>query len=162
MAELLNRWVNEDVGLSRRVLSFEADFASGFLLGELLYRFNQQKSFGSFQDSSTSDAKVANFILLEPTLRNMGIKFDTRTAQGERIRNFFYLLLYCYFFFAMLHRCVKYDVYTHTSLITNCISENLVVLLPQFFRDCFYCFCRYYERKTGSRMHVAVRDQDGN
>ena len=83
MAALLNRWVNDEVRLSRRVLSFESDFASGYLLGELLHLFNQQKNFSSFQDSSTSDAKVANFLLLEPTLCGMGIRFNAVIAQGK-------------------------------------------------------------------------------
>jgi len=29
-------------------MDFEQDFASGYLLGELLYRFNQQENFAEF------------------------------------------------------------------------------------------------------------------
>ena len=103
MAALLHRWVNEEIGLSRDVQSFEADFASGFLLGELLHRFNQQKGFSSFQDSNTSDAKVANFILLEPTLRAMGIRFDAVIAQGEPATNFV----------EMPHKCEMKQICVH-------------------------------------------------
>jgi len=41
MADLLAKWLNEDIKLSQRIMDFEQDFASGYLLGELLYRFNQ-------------------------------------------------------------------------------------------------------------------------
>jgi len=52
MAELLATWLNEEVGLSKvspktrltslqKVTNFEQDFASGYLFGELLYKFNQ-------------------------------------------------------------------------------------------------------------------------
>jgi len=41
MADLLALWLNEEVGLSKNVINFEEDFASGYLLGELLYKFNQ-------------------------------------------------------------------------------------------------------------------------
>jgi hypothetical protein len=41
MAEILASWLNEEVGLSKKVSNFEEDFASGYLLGELLYKYNQ-------------------------------------------------------------------------------------------------------------------------
>jgi len=40
MAEILATWLNEEVGLSKQVANFEEDFSSGYLLGELLWKFN--------------------------------------------------------------------------------------------------------------------------
>lgn len=40
MADLLAKWLNEEIKLSTKVSDFEKDFASGYLLGELLYKFN--------------------------------------------------------------------------------------------------------------------------
>jgi hypothetical protein len=45
MAELLAKWLNEEITLSQSVSNFEADFSSGYLIGELLYKFNQQDNF---------------------------------------------------------------------------------------------------------------------
>jgi len=53
MAEILKTWLNEEVGLSKvsesqmltclcyqKISNFEEDFSSGYLLGELLWKFN--------------------------------------------------------------------------------------------------------------------------
>ncbi|RHY31505.1 hypothetical protein DYB32_003436 [Aphanomyces invadans] len=80
MSSLLLKWLNEDVQLSQHVECFESDFASGYLLGEILHRSNQQHNFSDFVPSETADAKIVNFSLLEPTMRSLGIKFDAVTA----------------------------------------------------------------------------------
>ena len=62
MAEILATWLNDEVGLSKvsralpmltrchaqKIGSFEEDFSSGYLLGELLWKFNQQADFELF------------------------------------------------------------------------------------------------------------------
>ncbi|KAE8954388.1 hypothetical protein PR003_g26000, partial [Phytophthora rubi] len=69
MADLLLRWLNHELELSTHVTHVEADFASGYLLGEILHRLNHQHDFADFMRSSSADAKILNFCLLEPTLR---------------------------------------------------------------------------------------------
>ncbi|OQR89688.1 flagellar protein [Thraustotheca clavata] len=76
MSELLLTWLNEDMKLSRRVNEFEAAFASGYLVGEILYKANQQHNFGDFIDMDSADAKIVNFCLLEPTMRALEIRMD--------------------------------------------------------------------------------------
>ncbi|KAG6609257.1 Flagellar protein [Phytophthora cinnamomi] len=80
MADLLLRWLNHELELSTHVTDVEADFASGYLLGEILHRLNHQHDFADFTRSSSADAKILNFCLLEPTLRNLNIKFDANAA----------------------------------------------------------------------------------
>ncbi|KAH7479158.1 Sperm flagellar protein 2 [Phytophthora ramorum] len=80
MADLLLRWLNHELELSTHVTDVEADFASGYLLGEILHRLNHQHNFADFIRSSSADAKILNFCLLEPSLRNLNIKFDANTA----------------------------------------------------------------------------------
>ncbi|ETP38459.1 hypothetical protein F442_13938 [Phytophthora nicotianae P10297] len=80
MAELLLRWLNHELELSMHVTDVESDFASGYLLGEILHRLNHQHNFADFMRSSSADAKVVNFCLLEPTLHNLNIKFDANVA----------------------------------------------------------------------------------
>jgi hypothetical protein len=50
MADLLAQWLNEEIGLSQvsenlidnlqPIQNFEEDFSSGYLFGELLFKFN--------------------------------------------------------------------------------------------------------------------------
>ena len=53
---------------------------NGFVFGELLFHHNQLHSFGKFLRTNTSDAKINNFCLIEPSLRAMNVKFDAQTA----------------------------------------------------------------------------------
>jgi len=41
MSELIMSWLNDEVQLSSKVNNFEKDFSNGFLLGELLAKYNQ-------------------------------------------------------------------------------------------------------------------------
>lgn len=80
MSDLLLSWVNHDLQLSVHVTDVVVDFASGFLLGEILFKLNQQHDFAGFMNSSIADAKIVNFCLLEPTMRNLRVKFDAKIA----------------------------------------------------------------------------------
>lgn len=85
MSRLLQEWLDRDVQLSRSVggssQTLGAAFSNGYLLGELLYRHNQQDDFDKFHDSDRVQKKVANFIRLERTLSRLNIKnFDARVA----------------------------------------------------------------------------------
>ena len=78
--ELLRTWLNDDLGLSRPVDSFEADFANGYLLGELLHRKGLLPSLDGLVDRDTSGAKVENFKILLQPLRDLKVKFDSNMA----------------------------------------------------------------------------------
>ena len=80
MAQLLFNWLNEEVKLSQLVTSFEDDFKDGYLLGELLYKFNQQDNFSLFDRKFTPDSRIKNFCLLEPTVRRLGAPFNFALA----------------------------------------------------------------------------------
>ncbi|CAK9114622.1 Sperm flagellar protein 2 (Protein KPL2) [Durusdinium trenchii] len=82
MSRLLRDWLNNEVCLTRKVShEFGKELSNGFLLGELLYRFNQQGDFAEFRDSERLACKVDNFVRLERTLTRLGVKgFDSRTA----------------------------------------------------------------------------------
>jgi hypothetical protein len=80
MSKLIFKWLNDEVGLSKHVVSFEDDFRDGCLLGELLYRYNQQDNFGDFENKFTPDARIKNYCLLEPTIRRLGLDFNFKLA----------------------------------------------------------------------------------
>lgn len=78
MAELLANWLNSEVQLTKEITNFEDDFSSGYLFGELLWKFNQQADFEQFSKKDAISHKLQNFEKLEPTLRNLKIKFDSQ------------------------------------------------------------------------------------
>jgi hypothetical protein len=80
MARILLDWLNDEVVLSQTIYSLDDDFRDGYLLGELLSKYNQQADFDKFQNKNNSDAKINNFVLLEPTMRQIGIIFSSKTA----------------------------------------------------------------------------------
>lgn len=79
MSQLLLHWLNEEVQLSQRVYHFE-EFKDGYLLGEILYRFNQQMDFQDFSLDGSASTILKNFGLLEPTMRKIGVTFNSRIA----------------------------------------------------------------------------------
>lgn len=70
MASLLLSWCNDEVGLSRTVTNFEADFSSGYLFGEILHKHGQLPGFAAtFRDDDKSDTAISNFTeLVRPVL----------------------------------------------------------------------------------------------
>ncbi|KNC51004.1 KPL2 protein isoform 1 [Thecamonas trahens ATCC 50062] len=81
MTELLKEWLNDRVGLSQRVTSLEADFADGYLLGELLAHYGAQGDFNLFTRSSSKlDARVGNWNRLHASLSALGIRLASNTA----------------------------------------------------------------------------------
>jgi hypothetical protein len=50
MSSILLTWLNTDVDLSKKVTNMEKDFANGYLLGELLHKFNQLTNLSDFRD----------------------------------------------------------------------------------------------------------------
>jgi hypothetical protein len=80
MAKLLLDWLNNQVVLSRQVANIDEDFRDGYLLGELLYKHNQVEDFSLFMNKRSSAARINNFTLLEPTMRAIGINFNSKIA----------------------------------------------------------------------------------
>lgn len=80
MSAILQQWLNEGVGLSEEVVDFERQFANGYLLGELLYKFNQQDDFAEFDPRDREHAMIGNFSRAERTLRRLRVKFSAREA----------------------------------------------------------------------------------
>jgi hypothetical protein len=81
MSEILLTWLNTEVDMSRKILDMERDFANGYLLGELLYKFNQLTNFREFVDASNRMSKISNFTLLQGVLKNIGVNFDMNIAK---------------------------------------------------------------------------------
>lgn len=50
MSSILLTWLNTEVDLSRKIINMEEDFSNGYLLGELLHKFNQLTNLEDFRD----------------------------------------------------------------------------------------------------------------
>ncbi|KAM7019131.1 sperm flagellar protein 2 [Tautogolabrus adspersus] len=83
MSDILCRWLNEELRLSKAVepKTFAKNFSSGYLIGEVLHKYQLQNDFSMFMKKETSISKLNNFTRIEPTLQLLGISFDINTAQ---------------------------------------------------------------------------------
>ncbi|KAK9408608.1 sperm flagellar protein 2 [Crotalus adamanteus] len=76
--------MNREVKLSRTVdaESFAREFSSGYLIGELLNKYELQEDFDQFSQSRLANAKLNNFSRMEPTLQLLGVQFDQNVARN--------------------------------------------------------------------------------
>jgi hypothetical protein len=83
MSAILERWLRDDLRLSRSISDVSSAFSNGYLFGEVLHNLNQLDSgaFAHFVDDEKSDSAINNYLLLHPVMRQLGIPFDSRTAQ---------------------------------------------------------------------------------
>ncbi|XP_023567802.1 sperm flagellar protein 2 isoform X2 [Octodon degus] len=84
MSEILCQWLNQELKVSRTVnpKSFAKAFSSGYLVGEILHKFELQDDFSEFSDSRILAARLSNFSRVEPTLHLLGVQFDKNMAQS--------------------------------------------------------------------------------
>ncbi|XP_077203085.1 sperm flagellar protein 2 isoform X7 [Paroedura picta] len=84
MTDILCDWLNREVKLSRVVdqETFPREFASGYLIGELLHKYELQDDFDQFSQSRVANAKLNNFSRMEPTLQLLGVQFDQNVARN--------------------------------------------------------------------------------
>ncbi|XP_053393746.1 sperm flagellar protein 2-like isoform X2 [Mercenaria mercenaria] len=84
MTDILCRWLNDELKISQTAdpTTFERDFASGYLIGEVLQKYQLQDDFDKFSQSKTADSKLNNFTRIEPTLHLLSIPFDTNLARA--------------------------------------------------------------------------------
>ncbi|XP_013931795.1 PREDICTED: sperm flagellar protein 2-like isoform X1 [Thamnophis sirtalis] len=84
MTGILCDWLNREVKLSRTVdtESFAREFSSGYLIGELLNKYELQEDFDQFSQSRLANAKLNNFSRMEPTLQLLGVQFDQNVARN--------------------------------------------------------------------------------
>ncbi|KAF6127394.1 sperm flagellar 2 [Phyllostomus discolor] len=84
MTEILCQWLNQELKVSQTVnpKSFAKAFSNGYLIGEVLHKFDLQNDFSEFSESRVSSAKLNNFSRLEPTLHLLGVQFDQKVANN--------------------------------------------------------------------------------
>mmetsp|Transcript_15780 Transcript_15780/g.18413 ORF Transcript_15780/g.18413 Transcript_15780/m.18413 type:complete len:139 (-) Transcript_15780:201-617(-) len=128
MSELLQNWLNNEVGLSTNVSNFEKDFSSGYLFGEILHKF-WQADFEQFQNKNSHQAKIANFKTLEPILKALGIKFNAtliNAVMNGKLPLLLLLLLLC-----------AVDLLAEAHLFSLSGHPDLHIVLPQLVSTSF-------------------------
>ena len=78
--EVLRKWLNDGIGLSRPVVDFEADIANGYLIGEVLCQHGLLPSMDGLSDRETPAAKVQNLTVCQQPLLDIGVKFNSKVA----------------------------------------------------------------------------------
>jgi hypothetical protein len=80
MSNILLSWMNDELQLSEHVLSFTNTFKDGYLIGEILYRYNQLFTFDRFVANGTPQNILDNFSLIQPVMKKIGVKFNSKIA----------------------------------------------------------------------------------
>lgn len=79
--DILQKWLNNEVRLSEKITNLETQFANGYLLGELLSKYNQIIEFeDQFINNSAKSAVVRNYSQVFSILQTMRVNFDSNSA----------------------------------------------------------------------------------
>ncbi|GLC51118.1 hypothetical protein PLESTB_000467700 [Pleodorina starrii] len=79
MSDLLRTWLVEELGLPISD-NLERDFASGYLFGQLLNKYNLQPDVEHFDSKRMPDSIINNYTRLQPTFKRLGVHLDTRVV----------------------------------------------------------------------------------
>ena len=95
MSEYLISWLNEEIGLSKKITNVPKDFSNGYLFGELLYKTKQIPSLKFFKNSSKINDILNNFSILQHSFNQMEIPFNDinkeKIIKKDIYASFFYL-----------------------------------------------------------------------
>ena len=80
MAEIIYRWLEQEVCLSQPIQVLEEDFKNGFLIAEILHKYNQQQDMSQYVNNNSSHSMINNWCRLEPALRNIGLLLSSKVA----------------------------------------------------------------------------------
>ena len=76
MVEILYKWINDEVKLSKRITNFSDDFYNGFYFGELLYKYKLLPQFNQFQNNAEKSTISKNFLILQHKFDELKINFN--------------------------------------------------------------------------------------
>lgn len=79
MSSLIYQWLNNEIQLDTFV-SDESSFSNGYLIAEILYKYNQISNFKDFKNCNRVDDIIKNYCLLDNIFTELNIDFSTRDA----------------------------------------------------------------------------------
>ena len=78
MSEILIKWLNEEIHLSKVITNIPQDFKTGYLFAELLYKTKQLHNLYEYKNTANKKDIIHNFCLLDQVLLRMGIIFKEK------------------------------------------------------------------------------------
>ncbi|ETK83349.1 hypothetical protein L915_11404 [Phytophthora nicotianae] len=87
MSALLLRWLNDELKLHRKVEVLERDASNGYIIAEVLHLQGLEPQFESYENTSTTAAKIHNMELLGEKLEALGIPFPVNTRRAIMMEN---------------------------------------------------------------------------
>ena len=78
MSEILIKWLNEEIHLSKVITNIPQDFKTGYLFAELLYKTKQLQNLSEYKNTTNKKDIIHNFCLLDQVLLRMGIIFKEK------------------------------------------------------------------------------------
>ncbi|KAG6971969.1 hypothetical protein JG688_00004218 [Phytophthora aleatoria] len=82
MSALLLRWLNDELKLQRKVEMLERDASNGYIIAEILHLQGLEPQFESYENSSTTAAKIHNMELLGEKFEALGMSFPVNTRRA--------------------------------------------------------------------------------
>ena len=73
MSEILIKWLNEEIHLSKEITNISQDFKTGYLFAELLHKTKQLQNLSEYKNTYKKKDIIHNFCLLDQVLLRMGI-----------------------------------------------------------------------------------------
>ena len=78
MSEILIKWLNQEICLSKQIKEISEDFKNGYLFAELLYKTKQIPNISQFKNTNNKKDIIRNFCLLTKPLLDMGIVLNEK------------------------------------------------------------------------------------
>ena len=73
MSDILTKWLNQEMHLSKEITNISEDFKTGYLFAELLYKTKYVQNLSEYRNTSNKKDIIHNFCLLDQILLKMGI-----------------------------------------------------------------------------------------
>lgn len=146
MTEILCKWINDNNKFGEQIEAdeFPTKFSNGYLFGQILYQYGLQPDFGQFSKANTSEAKLNNFMRLEPTFRHLSISFNSNMANSVMTEKQGAATRLMYQIFVALHRKEKVHLASQSidsvrsdgkfkleQIESNMFQENLKLQTPR-------------------------------
>ena len=78
MSDILIKWLNQEIHLSKEITNLSEDFKNGYLFAELLHKTKQLHNLSDYKNTLNKKDIIRNFCLLDQVFLRMGIILSER------------------------------------------------------------------------------------
>ena len=79
MTDLLIKWLNDEIKLSKEITNIPSDFRTGYLFAELLHKMNHLPVLSQYKNSTKKGDILHNLDNLQKNLSQIGIQLDEKS-----------------------------------------------------------------------------------